>query len=112
MEVRMSRTLRAVVALALTFLVAVMLSKRLPAPAANGQARRCEIPAEPPRPLHLDRFADRAHLRADSATAESWAIAFADVHRFGGRAPVHMRTSATSAWRCCSRGSLSAMKST
>src|SRR4051812_36345421 len=76
---RMSRTLRAVVALALTFLVALMLSKRLPAPAANGQARRCEIPAEPPRPLHLDRFADRAHLRADSATAESWAIAYADV---------------------------------
>jgi hypothetical protein len=29
--------------------------------------------------LHLDRFADRAHLRADSATAESWAIAYADV---------------------------------
>ena len=75
----MGRTVRAVVAVALMFLIAVMLSKRLPAPAANGQARRCEIPAEPPRPLHLDRFADRAHLRADSATAESWAIAYADV---------------------------------
>src|SRR3954465_11274084 len=79
MEVRMSRTLRGVVALALMFLMAVMLSRRLPAPAANGQARRCEIPAEPPRPLHLHRFADRAHLRADAATAESWAIAYADV---------------------------------
>jgi hypothetical protein len=29
--------------------------------------------------LHLDRFADRAHLRAEAATAESWAIAYADV---------------------------------
>ena len=75
----MGRTVRAVVAVSLMLLIAVMLSKRLPAPAANGQARRCEIPAEPPRPLHLDRFADRAHLRADSATAESWAIAYADV---------------------------------
>jgi len=74
----MGRTDRAVVAVAL-FLIAVMLSKRLPAPAANGHARRCEVPAEPPRPLQLDRFADRAHLRADSATAESWAIAYADV---------------------------------
>jgi hypothetical protein len=63
----------------LTFLIAVMLSKRLPAPAANGLARRCEIPAEPARPLNLDRFADRAHLRTDSATAESWAIAYGDV---------------------------------
>jgi hypothetical protein len=78
MEVRLDRTLRAVVAVAL-LLIAVMLSKRLPAPAANGPARRCDIPAERPRPLHLDRFADRAHLRADSATAESWAIAYADV---------------------------------
>ncbi len=75
----MGRSVRASVALALTFLIAVMLAKRLPAPAANGQARRCEIQTEPPRPLHLDRFADRAHLRADSATAESWAIAYADV---------------------------------
>ena len=108
----MGRTVRAVVAVALMFLIAVILSKRLPAPAANGQARRCEIPAEPPRPLHLDRFADRAHIRADSATAESWAIAYAMFHRFGSRAPVHMRTPATSAWRCCSRGSLRAMEST
>src|SRR4051812_44310426 len=75
----MGRTVRAVVAAALMFLIAVMLSRRLPAPAVHGHARRCEIPAEPPRPLDLDRFADRAHLRADSATAESWAIAFADV---------------------------------
>jgi hypothetical protein len=60
-------------------LIAVMLSRRLPAPAVNGQARRCEIPAEPARPLRLDRFADRAHLRTDSATAESWALAYADV---------------------------------
>ena len=75
----MGRTARAVVAVALMFLITVILSKRLPAPAANGQARRCEIPAEPPRPLHLDRFADRAHLRAEAATAESWAIAYADV---------------------------------
>ena len=75
----MGRTVRAVVAAALMLLMAVMLSRRLPAPAMNGQARRCEIPGEPPRPLHLDRFADRAHLRADSATAESWAIAYADV---------------------------------
>jgi hypothetical protein len=37
------------------------------------------MPAEPPRPLRLDRFADRAHLRDDSATAESWALAYADV---------------------------------
>jgi hypothetical protein len=77
--VRTRRTGRVVVAVALMSLAAVMLSKRLPAPAANGQARRCEIAAEPPRPLHLDRAADRAHLRADSATAESWAIAYADV---------------------------------
>jgi hypothetical protein len=70
---------RAAVALALMFLIAIMLSRRLPAPPVNGQARRCEIPAEPSRPLHLDRFADRAHLRADSATAESWALAYADV---------------------------------
>ena len=75
----MGRTGRAVAAVALMFLIAIILSKRLPAPAANGQARRCEIPAEPPRPLHLDRFADRAHLRAEAATAESWAIAYADV---------------------------------
>jgi len=75
----MGRTVRAVVAVALTLLTAVILARRLPAPAANGQARRCEIPAEPRRPLRLDRFADRAHLRADSATAESWAIAYADV---------------------------------
>ena len=75
----MGRTVRAVVAVALTLLIAVILAGRLPAPAANGQARRCEIPAEPRRPLRLDRFADRAHLRADSATAESWAIAYADV---------------------------------
>src|SRR6478672_4564357 len=79
MEVRMGRTVRAVVAVALMFLIVVILSKRLPAPAANGQARRCDIPPEPPRPLHLDRFADRAHLRAEAATAESWAIAYADV---------------------------------
>lgn len=75
----MGRTVRVVAAVALMFLIAVMLSKRLPAPDANGRARRCEIQAEPPRPLHLDRIADRAHLRADSATAESWAIAYADV---------------------------------
>jgi hypothetical protein len=74
----MGRTVRTVVAVALMCLIVVILSKRLPAP-ANGQARRCEIPAEPPRPLHLDRFADRAHLRAEAATAESWAIAYADV---------------------------------
>jgi hypothetical protein len=61
------------------FLRAVILSQRLPAPAANGHARRCELPAEPPRPLHLDRFADRAHLRAEAATAERWAIAYAAV---------------------------------
>ena len=75
----MGRTVRAVVAVTSTLLIAVMLSRRLPAPAPNGQARRCEIPAERPRPLHLDKYADRAHLRADSATAESWAIAYADV---------------------------------
>jgi hypothetical protein len=75
----MGRTVWAVVAVAIMLLMAVMLSRRLPAPAANGHARRCEIPAGPPRPLHLDGFADRAHLRADSATAESWAIAYADV---------------------------------
>ena len=49
----MGRTVRAVVAVALMFLIVVILSKRLPAPAANGHARRCEIPAEAPRPLHL-----------------------------------------------------------
>ena len=74
----MGRT-RAVVAVTLMLLIGVIISKRLPAPAANGQARRCEIPPEPPRPLHLDRFADRGHLRAEAATAESWAIAYADV---------------------------------
>jgi hypothetical protein len=75
----MSGTVRALVAVTLIFLAAIILSRRLPAPAANGQARRCEIPAEPARALHLDRFADRAHLRAEAATAESWAIACADV---------------------------------
>src|SRR3954463_13413066 len=75
----MGRTVRAVVAVALMLLIAVILSKRLPPPSANGKARRCEIPAEPPRPLDLNRFADRAHLRAEAATAESWAIAYADV---------------------------------
>jgi hypothetical protein len=85
----MRRTARGVVAVALVVLTAVILARRLPPPAANGQARRCEIPAEPPRPLHLDRFADRAHLRADAATAESWAIAYADVspHRQEGAGP-------------------------
>ena len=75
----MSGTVRALVAGTLIFLAAIILSRRLPAPAANGQARRCEIAAEPARALHLDRFADRAHLRAEAATAESWAIAYADV---------------------------------
>src|SRR3954453_7766004 len=75
----MGRTVRAVVAVALTLPIAVILSRRLPAPAANGQAGRCDLPAEPRGPLRLDRFADRAHLRADAATAESWAIAYADV---------------------------------
>jgi hypothetical protein len=75
----MSGTVRALVAVTLIFLAAIILSRRLPAPAANGQARRCEIPAESARALHLDRFADRAHLRAEAATAESWAIAYADV---------------------------------
>jgi hypothetical protein len=75
----MSRTGLAIVVVGLVVLIGVMLSRRLPAPAGNGQARRCEIPAETPRALHLDRFADRAHLRADSATAESWALAYADV---------------------------------
>lgn len=70
---------RAVVAAAFVALMAVVLSNRLPAPAANGQARRCEIPAEPARPLDLGLSPDRAHLRAEAATAESWAIAFADV---------------------------------
>jgi hypothetical protein len=79
MEVRMGRSVRALTAAALLLPIGVMLSKRLPAPAVDGQARRCEVPAEPPRPLHLDRFADRGHLRVDAATAESWAIAYADV---------------------------------
>ena len=70
---------RAVIVVALMLLTAVILSNRLPPPAGNGQARRCEIPAEPPRLLDLGRFADRAHLRAEAATAESWAIAYADV---------------------------------
>ena len=75
----MRRAARRVVAVALVVLTAIILARRLPAPAANGQARQCDIPAEAPRPLHLDRFVDRAHLRADAATAESWAIAYADV---------------------------------
>lgn len=75
----MGRTVRAVVAVALLLLITVLASRRLPAPAANGDARRCEIPAEPPRPLDLNRFGDRAHLRTEAATAESWAIAYADV---------------------------------
>jgi hypothetical protein len=75
----MGRTVRALVAVALMCLTAVILCRRLPAPAADGHARRCEIPSEPSRPLHLDRVAERAHLRAESATAESWAIAYADV---------------------------------
>ena len=75
----MGRTARALVAIPLMFLIAVVVSRRLPAPAANGQARRCEIPREPRRPLRLDQFADRAHLRGEAATAESWAIAYADV---------------------------------
>src|SRR3954466_8637814 len=85
----MRRTARGVVAVALVVLTAIILARRLPAPATNGQARRCDIPAEPPRPLHLDRLVDRAHLRADAATAESWAIAYADVspHRREGAGP-------------------------
>src|SRR3954465_5249328 len=75
----MARTGRAVVAVALMILMAVILSRRLPAPSSDGKARRCEISAEPSRPLHLDRFGDRAPLRAEAATAESWAIAYADV---------------------------------
>jgi hypothetical protein len=85
----MRRTARPVLAVALMFLTAVILSRRLPPPPANGQARRCEIPTEPPRPLHLDRLVDRAHLRAEAATAESWAIAYSDVspHRQQGSGP-------------------------
>jgi len=75
----MSGTVRALVAVTLISLAAIILARRLPPPAANGQARRCELRAEPARALHLDRFADRAHLRAEAATAESWAIAYADV---------------------------------
>jgi hypothetical protein len=85
----MRRTARGVVAVALVVLTAVILARRLPAPVANGRARQCEIPGEPPRPLRLDRLVDRAHLRADAATAESWAIAYADVspHRREGAGP-------------------------
>jgi hypothetical protein len=85
----MRRTSCRIIAVALLFLTAIILARRLPAPAANGQARQCEIPAEAARPLHLDRFVDRAHLRADAATAESWAIAYADVspHRQEGPGP-------------------------
>ena len=56
-----------------------VISQRLPAPAADGRDRRCELPADPVRPLDLARREDRAHLRDDAATAESWAIAYADV---------------------------------
>ena len=56
-----------------------VISQRLPAPAADGRERRCELPAEAVRPLDLTRREDRAHLRDDAATAESWAIAYADV---------------------------------
>jgi hypothetical protein len=56
-----------------------VISQRLPAPAADGRDRRCELPAESVRPLDLTRREDRAHLRDDAATAESWAIAYADV---------------------------------
>lgn len=72
------RMVRAAIAVALLLLTAVILTNRLPPP-ADGRARRCEIPAERPRVLDLGRFADRAHLRAEAATAESWAIAYADV---------------------------------
>jgi hypothetical protein len=56
-----------------------VISHRLPAPAAEGRDRRCELPADSVRPLDLIRREDRAHLRDDAATAESWAIAYADV---------------------------------
>ncbi len=56
-----------------------VISQRLPAPAADGRDRRCELPADSVRPLDLSRPEDRAHLRDDAATAESWAIAYADV---------------------------------
>jgi hypothetical protein len=56
-----------------------VFSHRLPAPAADGRDRRCELPADSVRPLDLTRREDRAHLRDDAATAESWAIAYADV---------------------------------
>src|SRR5437867_2810786 len=56
-----------------------VISQRLPAPAADGRDRRCELPAEAVRPLDLTRREARAHLRDDAATAESWAIAYADV---------------------------------
>jgi len=75
----LSRPVYAGIVVAWVCSIGVILSNRLPAPAANSQARRCEIPAETPRPLDLGRFTDRAHLRAEAATAESWALAFADV---------------------------------
>jgi len=56
-----------------------VISQRLPAPAADGHDRRCELPADTGRPLDLTHREDRAHLRDDAATAESWAIAYADV---------------------------------
>jgi hypothetical protein len=67
-------------ALCLLFIaIGGVISQRLPAPAADGRDRKCELPADPGRPLDLTRREDRAHLRDDAATAESWAIAYADV---------------------------------
>ena len=64
----MSGSVRALAAVTLMFLAAVILFRRLPAPAANGQARRCDIPAEPARALRVDRWLLGLHRSLGMAT--------------------------------------------
>ena len=73
------RRVRIIAVLCLFAAIAVVVERRLTPPPADGQSRRCAIPRENARSLDLTGWRDRAHLRDDAATAESWAIAYADV---------------------------------
>jgi len=73
------RRVRVVAVLCLLAAISVVVERRLTPPPADGRSRTCAIPPEHARSLDLTRWRDRAHLRDDAATAESWAIAYADV---------------------------------
>lgn len=73
------RRVRIIAALCLVAAILVVAERRLTPPLADGRLRKCEIPRENARPLDLTGWRDRAHLRDDAATAEGWALAYADV---------------------------------